>query len=359
MKKIQIKRSSIVLWVLISLLLILVVVSVTLRRDEEEQEERAVRPTPVQVQVVEHQAVTDRIRLPGRIEPDIRARLAVDKGGRVTAVNAQKGDRVQKDQVLLQLDDRSWRALKRQAKVEYEAARREWKRWQELAAVDLVAPGEMDRVQTRYERAEAQLEDARVHVEQCVVRSPDDGWINQRLLEVGEYAPEGAAAFEWVVLDPVRVTLDVPERDIQAVQQGNALPFEVTALGPSRFTGTVQRVAAAADPANNSFRVEAQVDNPENQLRPGMIATVHFERAQRTEAVVVPLSAVIPRKGEHFVFVANGDRAIRRLVRIDRILGADVILADGLQPGDELIVDGHRELLDGETIERVSADTLS
>ncbi len=359
MKKIKIKRSSVVLWVLISLLLIMVVVSVTLRRDDDEPEALTERPTPVQVQWVEHQSVTDRVRLPGRIEPDIRARLAVDKGGRVTAVGADKGDAVEAGQVLLQLDDRSWRALKKQAEVEYRTAQREWQRWQELSEADLVSTGEMDRVQARYERAEAQLEDARVHVEQCVLYSPGDGWINSRLLEVGEYAPEGAAAFEWVVLDPVRVTLDVPERDIRGVQKEDAVVFGVTALGAGQFIGTVQRIAAAAAPGNNTFRVEAQVPNEDHVLRPGMIATVHFERARRADVVVVPLAAVIPRKGEHFVFVAKGDRAIRRLVKIDRILGTEAILADGLEPGEELIIDGHRELLDGEAIERVNADSSS
>lgn len=357
MKKIKIKRSSVVLWVLISLLLIMVVVSVSLRREEVVTEELEERPTPVEVRVVERETVTDRVRLPGRIEPDIRSRLAVDKGGRVTAIFANKGDKVERDQVLLQLDDRTWRALERQAEVEYRAAQREWQRWQELATVELVSTGELDRVQTRYERAEAQWEDARVHVEQCVVRSPGEGWINSRWLEVGEYAPEGAAAFEWVVLDPVRITLDVPERDIQAVQQGRELVFNVTALGAQHFTGTVQRVAAAAAPGNNSFRVEAQAANPGYTLRPGMIATVRFERARREDAVVVPLSAVLPRKGEHFVFVAEHDRALRRLIRIDRILDAQAILADGLEPGEELIIEGHRELLDGERIERVNADS--
>ncbi len=359
MKRIKIKRSSVVLWVLISLLLVMVVVSVSLRREEVVPDELDVRPTPVEIRVVEREAVTDRVRLPGRIEPDIRSRLAVDKGGRVTAVFADKGDKVERDQVLLQLDDRTWRALERQAEVEYRAAQRAWRRWQELAAVDLVSTGEFDRVQTRYERAEAQWDDARIHVEQCVVRSPGDGWINSRWLEVGEYAPEGAAAFEWVVLDPVRVTLDVPERDIQAVERGGELAFEVTAVGPQRFTGTVQRVAVAAAPGNNSFRVEAQAANPGYTLRPGMIATIFFERARRENAVVVPLSAVIPRKGEHFVFVADNERALRRLVRIDRILGAEAILAAGLEPGEELIIEGHRELLDGERIERVNADAGS
>ncbi len=352
----RIKRSSVVLWMMIVGMLIFVAFSVTLRRDTPELETPPEKANPVHVMTVHAQSVSDLIRLPGRIEPDLRARLAVDKGGRITELHADKGERVSRDQLLLRIDDRSWRALLENADIELREAEKEYNRWSELAKTGAVSASEYDAVRTRLDRARVQRLDAQVHVDQCEVRSPADGMINERFVEVGEFAPEGAAVFELIVSDPVKLALDVPERDIAAVQMGTEIPFTILILDHASFTGTVTHIAEAASPANNSYRVEATLANEDRVLRAGMIATATLLRARREEAVVVPLSAVIPRRGEHFVFLARDNRAVRRLVKIDRILGADVILAEGLEPGEELIIEGHRELIDGALIERVPID---
>ncbi len=349
----RVQRSGVVLWILITAMLVLIVVSAILRREEPDLEPPPEKANPVHVTTVETRAVTDLIRLPGRIEPDLRAQLAVDKGGRIVEIHADKGDRVSADQLLLRTDDRTWRAMLENAEIEMREAEKDYKRWNELARTGAVSTSEYDAVRTRLDRARVQRDEARVHVDQCEVRSPVDGIINERFVEVGEHAPEGAAVFELVVSNPAKLILNIPERDIGAVEPDADIAFTVTVLNNAAFTGTVTHIAEAAHPANNSYRVEVTVPNEDRKLRPGMIASAELLRARHDEAVVVPLSAVIPRQGEHFVFLAEADRAVRRLVKIDRILGADVILADGLQPGEELIVEGHRELIDGSLIERV------
>ncbi len=352
----KIQRSSIVLWVIIIFMLILVAVSMSLRREEVELDAPAERAYPVHTVIVEARTVSDMVRLPGRVEPDLRAQLAVDKGGRITELLADKGDRVSKGDVLLRIDDRVWRAAHDQAEIELREAERDYRRWTELSRTGSVSTSEFDAVRARYDRARVQLQDAQVHVDQCVVRSPADGFINRRMIEVGEYAAEGVAVFELVVSDPVRLAIDVPERDISAVGVGDAIPFTISILGESDFEGTVANIAEAASPINNSYRIEATVPNSDRVLRPGMLAEARLQRGRREGAVVVPLSAVLPRRGDHFVFVAQGESAVRRLVRLERILGAEAILASGLEPGDELIWEGHRELVDGALIERVDTD---
>lgn len=347
------KRVSLVLWGAIVLMGGLVVASMTLRRTESELELPPEKAVPVHVETVVPRSVDDTILLPGRIEPEVRAQLAVAKGGRVTEITVDKGDHVEEGQVLLRVDDRTWRAQLRQAEIEWREAQKAYKRWTDLAKAGTISTSEFDTVQMRLDRAEVQLEEARVYVEQCEVRSPGAGVINARHVEVGEFAPEGAAVLEWVVSDPVELVLDIAERDIGGIELGQPIPFTVSVLNGMAFTGTVAHIAEAALPENNSFRIEARVPNEDRTLRPGMIATARLQRARHEAAVVVPLAAVIPRQGEHFVFIAEGDRAVRRVIKIDRILGTEAILASGLQAGDELLVEGHRELIDGALIRRI------
>lgn len=351
--------SSMVLWILITLLMAFVVLSITLRRDAIETDPPEEKAIPVHIQRVVRRPVEHTIRLPGRIEADFRSRLAVDKGGRVTELLVDKGDTVMENQLLLRIENRVWQALLKQAEIEEREARREFERWSELVETGAVSASDFDAIRTRFDRARVQLADAEVHVAQCEVRSPVNGIINARFVEVGEFAAEGSAVLELVVTDPVRVRINVPEREIATAVPGRPLPFSVAVLGDNIFKGKITHVAEAASLENNSFRVEATLPNPDRILRPGMIATAKWTRPRMDEAVVIPLSAIIPHKGEHFVFIAREDRAVRRLVRIERFLDTEAVLSTGLEPGEEVVVEGHRELIDGALIQRVPMEGRS
>ncbi len=350
-------KSQVVIWALMIVLIIFVVLSIFLRRAEEPYTDPPEKAVPVSILHIQPKQVDDLVKLPGRLEAYTRSRLAVDKGGRVVELLVDRGDTVSADEELLRIDDRVWRALHDLAVVEREDARREWNRWTQLAATETVSTSELDRVRTRLDRANVQVQEAEIHVAQCTVRSPRDGVINDRFIEVGEFAPEGAAVLELVVTDPIKLIIDIPERDVKAVRVGDTLLYRIQVIGPETFTGTVAHVATAGATHNNTFRAELVTDNADGRLRPGMIATVDLLRARREAAIVIPLAAVIPRQGEHFVFLQDEQRAIRRLVKIDRILGTEVVLAEGLADGDRLIVEGHRELIDGALIEVVEPET--
>ena len=359
MKKLQLQRSSVILWSIVVFLLLVIAISMFLRRIDEPLEMPPEKAIPVKTVTVAREQVTDRIELPGRIEADLRARLAVDKGGRVTERLVDRGDHVQAGDPLLRLDDRIWRTLEKNAEIEWDEAQRDYKRWTELAEADAVSVSEYDTVRARYDRARVRRDEARIHVEQCTVNSPADGIINDRFIEVGEFAAEGTAVLELVVSNPAKLVLHVPEQELRAVSKGTEIEFQISVVGDRLFTGTVTHVAEAAAPANTSFRTEASVPNDQGTLRPGMIAKAWLLRGRREDAVVVPLAAVIPRAGEHLVFVAEEGRAVRRLVKIDRILDSSAILASGLQPGEELVVEGHRDLIDGSLIKNIGGPQQS
>ncbi|HMP73104.1 MAG TPA: efflux RND transporter periplasmic adaptor subunit [Kiritimatiellia bacterium] len=357
MKRIAIskpRRSSVVIWTLIGVLLVMVVLSMVLRRAPEAMAEVEERTYPVRVMRVERSGVEDVLELPGRVEPKVQAQLATEKPGRITELLVRQGDEVSKGQVLLRLNDQVWRNVLAQAEIELREAKRDYSRWVELSRAGAVSTSDLDTARARLDRAEVQVLEALEHVRQCEVVSPGKGIINARYVEVGEHVPEGGAVFELVVVDPVKVSVDLPERAAGAVRPGDRLAFRAGPAGGEGFEAEVTFVAAVASSLNNSFRVEGEAPNPEGRLKPGMIATVRVPRGEAREVVSVPLASVIPRKGEHFVFVEREGRAVRRLVRLDRITGDRAVLASGLEEGEGLIVEGHRGLADGVRVERVT-----
>jgi membrane fusion protein, multidrug efflux system len=327
--------------------LIGLMVALIANRPPEDVEEPPERAVPVAVKTVSPRPMPDRRILPGRIAAESSALIAGENPGRIIELPVDEGDDVDRGDLLMRVDDRLFRTALRRAEIEYREAQKDLDRRRELREAGALSESEMDAVQTRFDLAEAALEEARVVLDKCSIRSPIDGTVNRRLMELGEYVNEGQTVFEVVQSDPVRVRFDVPERDVGGVELGRDMAFEISALDGATRTGRVVFASEAAQPGNNAFRVELAADNADGRLRPGMIARVDFVRRTIPDAIAVSLAAVVPQKGEHVVFVVEEDRAVRRRVTIHAIVGHEAILGEGVEGGDRVVVEGQRALIDG------------
>ena len=297
--------------------------------------------------VLEPQPVADTVDIPGRLDPWQSAILAAEQEGRVFDILVEQGDVVKKGQALLELDSRLWQEAEKKADLAIQETEKDWARWTELKKTGAVSVNDYEDIETAKDRAVIALNEARVMVSQCRVASPFDGVINARLIEEGEYANKGAAVLQVVDTGRIKLKLNVPERDIMRIQPGQAVPFAVPAYPGVVFTGEVTFVAAVASPDSNTFALEARVDNTDGRLKGGMIAQVTLTRGVREQALTVPLAAIVPKKGEHVVFLVKDQRAERRVVQIDALVGADAVVVGGLQAGDEIVIEGQRTLQDG------------
>jgi len=346
-----------VLWIVLGFVALVSVVFGLIRKPPEDVMAREEEPVLVRTMAIEPRDVPDVLVLPGRIKPCVDTDLAVEKAGVVVAIAVDEGDKVAAGQVLLRVDSRQWEHARRQAEIENREAREDLARWQEVKKTGAVSESDFASVRERSELAEAALSRAELDVSQCVVRSPVSGIVDNRYIDIGEYASEGTPVLRVVRIERVKLAVDIPERDISAVGSGKTLPFTVTACGECVLTGVVSFVSVSADPRNNSFRVEADVENTQRLLRAGMIADVTIERGVRKNAVVVPLTAVIPQKGEHVAYVVRDGRAERRVVRLDAIVGREAVIAAGLSRREMLVVEGHRSLRDGMAVNEANVTT--
>jgi RND family efflux transporter MFP subunit len=105
-----------------------------------------------------------------------------------------------------------------------------------------------------------------------------------------------------------------------------------------------------ADARSNTFRTEVRLANPEHLLRPGVIARASLTRRVLRDALSVPLRALVPVKGQYVAFCVKDGRAVRRLVTIAAIVDSAVVVREGLQEGDAVVVEGQRALTDGAAV---------
>lgn len=319
-----------------------------------ETEEKAI---PVEVMRVQLSSTPDVVYLPSIIEANVDAMLSAEKGGRIVEIHVDRGDTVSEKQLLLQVDDRVWQANLKQASVAEENAARDFERIEKLIRSGAASQSDVDQADKLRTQTASMAEEARINIEQCQVKSPIDGVINDRFVEIGEYVQPGTPLFQVIDRATVRVVLQVPEKDVYAVKPGNRMRFTIAPLPDHSFEGEVSFVAAQADSRNNAFRTEITVDNREGLLRPGMIAQVEFNRGTQENMVSLPMSAVLPSKGEHIVYVAKNDQAVRRRVQIEKLSAQNALISAGLEEGDQVIIEGNRKLSDGQNITIIDTES--
>jgi membrane fusion protein (multidrug efflux system) len=346
-KRWSISTASVVIWTIVVLTLVLIVVMAIMKPPAEEFAEPEAQPVLVVTQEVVPQSRKDAIVLPARTEAHVSAVLALEKAGRITSIAVEKGDKVAKGQTLVEVDARQWKTGLDQARIELENATRDLVRWKKMQSEGAVSDSEFDAVKRRHDLAVTALESAELDFAKCTLRAPFDGVVDARMVEVGEFANEGQPAFRLVDVVPMKVTLSIPERDVAKLRLQQTLQVSVPALDGITFPAKIQFIASEASANTYSYPVELIVENPPENLLPGMIVNVELVRGTIDDAIIVPLASVIPQRGEHVVFVASNNLAERTVVKLQNISGQDAILSEGLEAGDALIVDGHRGLQDG------------
>mgnify|MGYP001118388415 CR=1 FL=1 len=349
------KSGAVAIWAALAIVIVLIIALAVMRKPPEKAEDAGEKAVAVRTVEVQARPVRDVLRLPARIEPLQEAALGAQRAGQVVERLVDKGQAVAEGQLLMRIDARLWTAARRRAEIEARDAERDLKRWKELEKTGSVSASEYEGIERRRDAAEIALDEARTMEAQCEVRAPFAGTVVDRLVDVGDYANEGQAVLRLIRLDRVKVAFDVPEQDAGALQPGQQKTFTLAALPGREFEGTVTFVSSQAARESNSFAAELEAENADGALKGGMIAEVALLRREREGAIVVPLAAVVPRKGEHFVFTAVDGRAVRKRVLIGSLTGHEAVLDGGVESGERVVVEGHRGLQDGMSVAEAAA----
>ncbi|MFQ5960034.1 MAG: efflux RND transporter periplasmic adaptor subunit [Candidatus Methylomirabilales bacterium] len=209
--------------------------------------------------------------------------------------------------------------------------------------------------------AEAELSRARDALADTQVRAPFAGIISEKDVTLGEQVASGTVLFRLADVAAVKVLVRVPADDVSFLHPGAEATVTVKAL-PEPVQGRVEHIGPRADTETRTFPVEIIIDNQrENRLLPGMFARASIPLRSYPDAILIPRASVLTENGEAAVFVADPEQkaARRRPLTIARTFGSRHLIAQGLEAGDLLVVNGHRLLRDGAPIRVVETRELT
>jgi membrane fusion protein (multidrug efflux system) len=302
---------------------------------------------PVSVEIVEPVTLRDVIFLPGETEASEDVKVAANTAGRVDWIGPREGQKVNKGDLLIKIDVSALKASLDHAEAAYKLAGDLYQRRRRLYDNKIIAREELDQSETQRTLALTDLEQIKVRYNHGFPRSPITGIVNHLYLDVGEYADIGKPIADIVNIDKIKINVRVPELDVRFMKKGQQTSVKIDAFPERTLIGTVDFVSFKADPATKTFLVRSIIDNPDHDIRPGMIGRVAFVRRVISDAVVAPLFTLVDKGGERIVFVEKDGVAESRTISIGVIEGDRVQITSGLNAGDHLIVKGQTEVEDG------------
>ncbi|MDD9939897.1 MAG: efflux RND transporter periplasmic adaptor subunit [Myxococcales bacterium] len=315
--------------------------------DSSDRSVPSARATRVEVAVLHDSDASLQATIPGEIEGSRDAVLASAQGGPVERLPVREGQRVRRGQVVAEVDAALYAIRKRQAETELARARREAERAEGLGSA--LPTAERERRASQVEMLESNLALAELQLKRSEIRAPFSGVVAELHTEVGEVVAATAPIMRLVRLNPIKVVLSVPDRDLVALSPGAPVEVRVSAL-PEPFSGEITRVLPTGSRDTRAFVAEVELPNPKGKLKPGMIASAHIDRTLATGSMVIPQDWLVTRRDGVGVFLDKGGVARYVPVKAGRIVRDQVVIAEGLSSGVRLVVTGHRGLADGDAL---------
>jgi multidrug efflux pump subunit AcrA (membrane-fusion protein) len=328
----------------------------------------------------------------GTVTAGISSNLAAKLLGEIREIRVREGDRVQKGDVLLVIDQRRVDAGVQKARAGLSEARKAqdaaesarkaaqtnkelnevtYRRHKDLRDKKLISQQRFDEVEAQYRQAEADLNKARAMVDAAtarvnqaeaglsevrvtqkdtVITAPHDGIISKKMADAGDMASPGAPLLTLETVRGFCVDMTLPETYVDFVRPMQSVTVRVPALKTGPLEGTVCTVVPGADPKSRSFVVKINLPI-DMEVRSGMFARVEIPTG-RQQALLIPRTALVERGQLTGIYLLDDQNTVRfRLIRTGKVHEEQIEVLSGLKAGDRYVPEPSPNLKDGVRVE--------
>lgn len=324
----------------------------------------ALPPVKVQTGTVEHQKMPRYLTLTGSVAADRQSDIAANVSGRVTNTYVERGMPVKQGQVIAVVDSRAAGfqaaaavAQSQAAQTQVNLAKQDCERADTLFGQGAIAKAEYERLKTQctaqlYQAnaAQANADLANKTASDTIIRAPFDGVIGERFVNVGEYVQPPTRVASIFAINPVRVSLSVPEPAVALVKEGQTLQLEVSSWPDRAFPATVRFVSPALRTNTRDLIVEASAPNADGALRPGMFATAKLSVGEEDQPTV-PKEAIRAEGTVRRLFLARNGQAFEVVVQTGVEKEGRVAVLEPIAAGEKVILTPPPGLRDGSSIQ--------
>jgi len=322
---------------------------------EKTSNDQATPSSGVRVKTDKIEATSTSITLnySGLLEPATTVPLSFQLPGTISRVMVDEGDPVRQGQVLASIDKTSYQSSYNAALALQQQAQDAFDRLQKVYENGSLPEIKWEEVKSKLEQANAALAIAKRNLSNCEIKSPINGLVGERFIEVGATATPGLTALQVFSARELDARISAPGNEINKISKGQIATVTVPTLNETNYTATADKIAVSAHPVSKTFEVKFKIENPGNELKPGMICNVDVRIDSEQTPVLVPIQSVMTdSQGNQYIYLIDAatQKAKKQIVSTSGIINNKLAVTSGVKPGDQYVIEGQQKLIDNATV---------
>lgn len=307
-------------------------------------------PVAVNVVKVESRKLAGVIMRPAVVDPNDKATIAPSASGKILSLNYELGTHVSKGQVIGSIDTKTLQTQLKNLELNIAKLKRDYERNQDLYKGNALSESNLLDSKFALESREIEAQQVRQQISDGNIISPLSGMITDKKYLAGEFISIGTPLATVVDVDAYKVFVFLNENEVKNVSKGQVVNITSRNMPGKTFTGKINYVAPTADD-NYNYKIEIRISAKENkELIAGTYVNVEFKVAQDSYALQIPKKALTEGVKKAYVYVKEGDKAVRKDIVVGREVGEYIEVVSGLKEGDLVVVDGQINIVNGSFI---------
>lgn len=281
----------------------------------------------------------------GTFEPARQNTIGSDANGKLVSIRFEEGDQVKQGQLLAKVDDEMLQLQLENAEVGLEGQKNDDRRYSNLEKENAVSGVQVEKTRLGVRSGELQKKQIQKQIRSTSIVAPYSGVVTKKMIDLGSFVGNGTPLFELTDISSLKLTVNVPERDVLKFRLGQAVSVRADIYGARDFAGKITNISVVADRAHN-FKVQITVPNPKRELMAGMYGSVRLKNDQSKTALSVPRLALVGSSKNPQVYVVRNKVAHLTTFNAGTSDGEYIEVISGIKKGDEIVVKGQVNLQD-------------
>jgi len=277
------------------------------------------------------------------ILPYEEVELRAPVSGTVLSIHFNEAQFVKEGQLLVRIDDRTWKAQIKGLEVQLGAAKSDLKRKTELLKVEGVSEEEVEQSRASVDALQARIDELNVNVSLANIKAPFDGKVGLRNFSIGYYMSQGQVITELVQTQKLKIDFNLASRYLSEVKVGTKVNVM---SAKDTLVAEVYAISPVVNETSRTAQVRALINNNTKGFIPGDFAEVEVRLNVDNEALVVPTDVIIPELNAQTLYVFKNGRAMRTEVLLGTRTDTEVQILSGLNPGDTVLTTGLLQVKD-------------
>ncbi len=334
----------------------------------------------VKVMKATPQAIKESMNLVGNIEVETEIAIQPRINGRLVSLLVEEGQPLSVGSLIGVMDDEAIRiqlqqseanivsinANIQQAEININKYKTEKERYQELLNKRYISQRDYENVENSYLTAQVSLDGQKAQLQavqksyellklqlnQTKIYSTINGYVLKKLVTPGVNLTTGTTIITAAVLDPVKLTFTIDQKDTAKITKGIRADFRTDACPGQVFEGHVNQISPTYDPKTRTLQLSAAISNPLHKLIPGMFGTAEIIIGRNQQALVVPQEAVITQEDKTGVFIVAANNIVHfQEVKVGLVSEGKAEITSGVKKGDLIVIIGQNRLRDGQRVQ--------